>query len=65
VATGPVMPDTERLPPAYGCGWRYGEEAGCAVLSCRRDSACEGEWADDIYRIIQNVSLGPPGRLAF
>ena len=53
VAAGETMTaDDERLPPAWGCGWRYREEAGCALLSCRRNSPCECEWPDDLYQII-------------
>jgi hypothetical protein len=52
------MADNERLPPAWGCGWRYGEEAGCAILSCRRTSPCEGEMADQIYQILANYGRG-------
>jgi hypothetical protein len=58
-----MPPDDERLPLAWGCGWRYGEEAGCAILSCRRKSPCEGEWADDIYRIIKYGGSAPPSKL--
>jgi hypothetical protein len=46
--------DHEKLPSAWGCGWKEGESR-CAILSCRRSGPCEGKWADDIARIIGGV----------
>ena len=54
-----MPPDHEKLPSAWGCGWRYGAEAGCAILSCRCKSPCEGKWAEQIYQILANYGRGP------